>query len=293
MLQLLVDRRDDLELGQIIPVGDLFDVIADGDEPVLGGDAHPLRQRQAALQAEASAASGATTWCDLGEHSYRRCRPGAKARALRNDARLIKTLLLSALVPEVDSLKALTAQRLAALNHGTIRSPIPGRETQDVLRKCRRMGCRHRRDQGHRRHQLPDLDPGHRRRHRAHRAGLPPPARQPGNRRRRVREMLFEQLGVTDTNDLFATYAVLWRGKQRGRGAVRERPRDVGRKAARAPGTWTVVIDFRSTTRSPGRRLGPSGRLSRRRHRRRWWMPSFSAPRRSVIWAVWRCWTTY
>jgi hypothetical protein len=33
MLQLLVDRLDDLELGQIIPVGDLFDVIADGNEP--------------------------------------------------------------------------------------------------------------------------------------------------------------------------------------------------------------------------------------------------------------------
>ena len=32
---------------------------------------------------------------------------------------------------------------------------------------------------------------------------------------RRVREMLFEQLGVTDTNDLFATYAVLWRGTKR------------------------------------------------------------------------------
>ena len=34
-------------------------------------------------------------------------------------------------------LKGLTAQRLAALNHGTFRSPIPGREAQDVLRKCR------------------------------------------------------------------------------------------------------------------------------------------------------------
>lgn len=33
MLQLLVDRRDDLELGQIIPVGDLWDVIVEGDEP--------------------------------------------------------------------------------------------------------------------------------------------------------------------------------------------------------------------------------------------------------------------
>ena len=37
MLQLLVDRRDDLELGQLIPVGDLYDVIAEGDEPFSEG----------------------------------------------------------------------------------------------------------------------------------------------------------------------------------------------------------------------------------------------------------------
>lgn len=51
--------------------------------------------------------------------------------------RLLKTLLLSALVPEVESLKALTGPRLAALNHGTFRSPIQGREGADILRKCR------------------------------------------------------------------------------------------------------------------------------------------------------------
>src|SRR5919106_466555 len=33
MLQLLVDRRDELELGMVIPVGDLWDVISEGDEP--------------------------------------------------------------------------------------------------------------------------------------------------------------------------------------------------------------------------------------------------------------------
>ena len=59
------------------------------------------------------------------------------AKDRRNDGRLLKTLLLGALVPAVESLKGLTAQRLAALIHGTFRSPIPGREAQDVLRKCR------------------------------------------------------------------------------------------------------------------------------------------------------------
>ena len=32
MMQLLVDQRDTLQLGEIVPVGDLFDVIAHGDE---------------------------------------------------------------------------------------------------------------------------------------------------------------------------------------------------------------------------------------------------------------------
>ena len=32
MLQLLVDQRDTLKVGDLVPVGDLFDVIAEGDE---------------------------------------------------------------------------------------------------------------------------------------------------------------------------------------------------------------------------------------------------------------------
>jgi hypothetical protein len=56
---------------------------------------------------------------------------------LRNDARLLKTLLLAALVPEVEALRALTAARLAALNHGSVVSPIPGREGGAVLGKLR------------------------------------------------------------------------------------------------------------------------------------------------------------
>ncbi len=60
-----------------------------------------------------------------------------KRTAFRNDDRLVKTLLLSALVPEVESLRGLTAGKLAALNHGTIKSPIPGQEAAEVLRRCR------------------------------------------------------------------------------------------------------------------------------------------------------------
>ena len=60
------------------------------------------------------------------------------AQRFRNDDRLLKTLILSALAPEVEALHALTSSRLAALNHGTVRSPIPGQENQIVLQRCRK-----------------------------------------------------------------------------------------------------------------------------------------------------------
>ena len=110
MLQLLVDRRDDLELGQIIPVGDLFDVISDGDEPFSAGmrfhfdNAKRLYKQKLLPYLERQ---HGVTW----ENIVIGNADPAKAKILRNDARLIKTLLLSALVPEVESLKALTAPR--------------------------------------------------------------------------------------------------------------------------------------------------------------------------------------
>src|SRR5207249_12159680 len=61
-----------------------------------------------------------------------------QARAFRANTRLLQTLLLAALTPEVRSLKALTPSRLAALNHGSIRTPIPGQEAQEVLSRIRR-----------------------------------------------------------------------------------------------------------------------------------------------------------
>ena len=47
------------------------------------------------------------------------------------------TLVLSALAPEAETLRALTARRLASLNYGTIKVPIPGGESQLVEQRCR------------------------------------------------------------------------------------------------------------------------------------------------------------
>ncbi len=243
MLQLLVDRRADLELGQLIPVGDLYDAIAEGDEPFSEGmRLHfenakrlynqrllPMLERQHNVTWEAIKLGQAET---------------AAARNLRNDARLLKTLLLGALVPEVESLKALSAQRLAALNHGTFRSPIPGREAQDVLRKCRDWAgeigeIKITEDQN------PiisiqvtgiDIEPILR----AAEAND-----NPGNRRKRIREALFKELAIVDTGDLFNSYGFNWRGTRREVELLYENVREMTDDRLRGrSGTWTVVLDF-------------------------------------------------
>jgi hypothetical protein len=67
---------------------------------------------------------------------------------------LVKTLLLAALVPEVECLKGMTAARLVALNHGTIKAPIPGQETGLALKKLKDWAA----DVGEIRLQEPDQD---------------------------------------------------------------------------------------------------------------------------------------
>lgn len=243
MLQLLVDRRADLELGQLIPVGDLYDAIADGDEPFSEGmrlhfeNAKRLYNLRLLPMLERH---HGVTWDSI---KLGQADPTA-AKNLRNDARLLKTLLLGALVPEVESLKGLTAQRLAALNHGTFRSPIPGREAQDVLRKCRDWAgeigeIKITEDQN------PvisiqvtgvDIEPILRAAEANDNAG---------NRRKKIRETLFEQLGIQDAGALFTTYEFVWRGTRREVELLYENVREMSDDRLRGrSGAWSVVIDF-------------------------------------------------
>jgi len=243
MMQLLVDRREDLELGQLIPVGDLYDAISEGDEPFSEGmRLHfdnakrlfnqrllPMLERQHNVTLES---------IKLGQAD-----PTA-AKNLRNDARILKTLLLGALVPEVESLKGLTAQRLAALNHGTFKSPIPGREAQDVLRKCRDWASeigeiKITEDQN------PvvsiqvtgvDIEPILRAAEANDNAG---------NRRKKIRESLFAELGIPDDGVLFTRYEFTWRGTHREVELLYENVREMTDDRLRGrPGAWTVVLDF-------------------------------------------------
>lgn len=276
MLQLLVDRRDDLELGQIIPVGDLWDVIVEGDEPF--SDAMRLhfdnakRLYNQKLVPVLERTHG-VSWEDLRSNSA----DPVRTRNFRNDARILKTLLLAALVPEVEALKALTAQRLAALNHGSVKSPIPGREAQDVLKKCRdwagEVGELKITDE-----QNPvisiqvtgvDIEPivkgaeGH---------------DNTGNRRRKIREMLFAELGIPESNELFTRFSFWWRGTLRDVEVLYENVRELADDRLRGrEGAWTVILDFPfdEPNRTPADDIARLDRYTGEGSQTLVWLPAF------------------
>ena len=243
MMQLLVDRREDLELGQLIPVGDLYDAISEGDEPFSEGMRLHFDNAKRLYNQRLLPMLEAQHQVTLDAIKLGQADPTA-ARNLRNDARLLKTLLLAALVPEVESLKGLTGARLAALNHGTFKSPIPGREAQDVLRKCRdwssQIGEIKVTDD-----QNPvvsiqvtgvDIEPILRAAESIDNAG---------NRRKKIRESLFSELRIPDDGALFTNYSFTWRGTHREVELLYENVREMTDDRLRGrSGAWTVVLDF-------------------------------------------------
>jgi hypothetical protein len=245
MLQLLVNQRAGLELGDIMPVGDLFDVIVEGDEPFTQAmrinfdNAKKLYRQKLLPMLEQE--HGVTAQ-DVKEARV----DAAVTQRFRNDDRLLKTLILSALAPEVEALRALTPIRLAALNHGTVRSPIPGQESQIVLNKCRHWAA-----------QVGEIKISDDERNPVvslHIVGIDTDGiladaqgfDSYGNRIRKLRSLLNEQLGIAENGGLFLPrYEALWRGTRRACeilfGNVRELPLDSLRAQE---GLWRVVIDF-------------------------------------------------
>jgi hypothetical protein len=280
MLQLLVDRRNDLELGQLIPVGDLWDAIAEGDEPFSEAmrahfeNAKRLYTQRLLPMLEAR---HGTTWeaIKLGQAD------ATAAKNLRNDARLLKTLLLAALVPEVESLKALTAQRLAALNHGTFRSPIPGQEAQQVLSKIRNWAG----DVGE--IKVTD-DPNPLVSIQITGVDLEPVLAaastndNPGNRKKKIRELLFEQLAIHDSGGLFTTYEFGWRGTQREVEVLYENVREMTDDTLKGrSGAWSVILDFPfdEPNRTPNDDLARLNDYRGGSTRTLVWLPAFLGPR--------------
>ena len=130
---LLSWRRDTLTVGDLVPVGDLYDVIA-GEEETYGVESFSDELKRHFDRARALYRNKLRPML-LSQHGLTEAQADALADShpLHTDDRLAKTLLLAALAPETEPLRDLTVRRLAALNHGTIKSPIPGEERAAVL----------------------------------------------------------------------------------------------------------------------------------------------------------------
>lgn len=242
MMQLLVDHRHTLKLGDLVPVGDLFDVIAHGDEAFSQDMAihfdNAKRLYHQKLLPELEKQHGRRE--DLEKLPV----DDPKRGAFRDDDRLVKTLLLSALVPEVESLRGLNAERLAALNHGTIRTPIPGHEGQEVLRRCRNWAA----TVGEIRIgeesnptisvQLSGVDTD----------GIIGQAEREdnqGNRIRRVRQMLFEQLGIEGEGEFEQHHSFVWKNTPRSCVVLFRNIRDLpDASLENRDEDWKLVVDF-------------------------------------------------
>ena len=282
MLHLLVERRETLALGEIVPVGDLFDAIAEGDEPFTEGTRHHFEQVRRLYRSKLLPLIERQRGVTKAEAAARPAEDGA-ARAFRADDRLVKTLLLAALTPEVEVLKHLTAARLAALNHGSVRTPIEGREGPEVLRRCRAWAA----EAGEVRIgddpanptialQLSAVDTE---------AILANADRHdsPGNRRRKVRDVLFSELGIEDRDELLLHHVFPWRGVERRFEVLVANVRELPNESLATRGDGRkVVVDFPFD--DPGRAASDDrARLEHYREqgkpaRTLVWLPSFLGP---------------
>ncbi|NEQ32659.1 MAG: phage resistance protein [Leptolyngbya sp. SIO4C5] len=243
MMQLLVDHRETLTVGDIIPVGDLFDVVAHGDEAFSPEIAihfnNAKRLYQQKLLPELEKSHGRL------EELEKLPLDDPSRVTFRNDDRLVKTLLLSALVPEVESLRGLNAERLTSLNHGTIKSPIPGRESQLVLQRCRnwaasvgeiRIGDEMRNPSIS--VQLSGVDTD---------TILKQAEREDnrGNRLRLIRDMVYSQLEIQGEDQFEQYHDLIWKNTKRACvvifGNIRELPEG---SMENLDDRWKVIIDY-------------------------------------------------
>jgi hypothetical protein len=242
--QLLSRRRDELRLGDIVGVGEIWDVVLESPEPfsaALAAQADQARRlyreklRPMLLQEQGL---DETTARDLPwSHPFR-----------AND-RLLKTLLIAALVPHAEPVRELTVSRVAALNHGSVRTRIAGNETAQLLQRLHawssKVGEIKVGDDPH--------DPT---------VGIAlsgvdvesvldraKTADSDGARRQKVRELLFAQLEIDDTRlPGHITTTFRWRGTTRTAevrfGNVRDE-QDLTDGGLRPSGDgWCVVLDF-------------------------------------------------
>lgn len=265
LMEILVEHTGDLMIGEVVRVGDLFDVLAAGQDSADGVmrarfDAAkqiyryqflPLIQRQ-------NGTDNATRCQRVRNDSIRLGCSGCPERACRSDNRLIKTLLVAALVPEVDAVKDLSASRIVQLNHGSLKVPIPGTEASLVAQKLRGWAA-----------EVGQLQVGNeadpRVRLRLEGVDLGPILERArhldsaGARQRVLRDLLFEAMGLEKVLEKGKAHKVEWRGTDRAGLVYFGNVRTMSPEYLRCgeDEDWRLVIDYPFDDRE----FGPSDDL--------------------------------
>lgn len=261
LMELLVHHLPDLPTGRVVPVGDAFDALAESgdpiDDPVMKARFDRARDlyREGFLplirRTHGTDSSEACQRMQEG-HDRRLGCSGCPQTQCRNDNRLVKTLLMAALVPEAKPFKGLTIKQLVHLNHGTIASPIPGAEMQVAAQRLRewssQVGALRLGDQAD-----PEVS--------LHLAGvdLQPiiaqaaDVNQSGQRKQMMRRLLFQALGVQADGSIVELDAPFHGTRRRGRiryGNVREM--DDGALTCPDHLEWQVILDYPFDERGHG-----------------------------------------
>ncbi|MFD3683896.1 DUF6079 family protein [Nocardiopsis sp. NPDC058631] len=128
LLQLLVQHRSTLPVGQMVPLGAVFDVLFDGEE-------RPFTDKFSVEYAKIRTfyRTKVRPWLLNRNGTSEAEVHGLDVRApFRREDLLVKTLLLSALTPHVPALKDFTAGRAIALNQGIVKARRSGQDVAAV-----------------------------------------------------------------------------------------------------------------------------------------------------------------
>jgi len=256
LTELLVEHVEDLQVGDMVGVGDLFDVIAGGDDSTDGimrsrfASAKQLYAYQFLPMIQKENGTSTPERCQRlrPDHAARIGCSNCPERQCRAENRLVKTMLIASLVPERPSFKGLSASKLVQLNHGSLRAPIPGTEVNVVVQKLRHWASSGTIAQLHLGTQsdpvvslqLEGVDP----------APILEQARQfdtPGARQKVLRDVLFAALGIEGVQDWGKDHVIKgWRGTDR-LGHIRfGNVRRMSAEQLQCPEghDWRLIIDY-------------------------------------------------
>lgn len=136
LTNLLVNYLPDFQMGSVVPVGDLFDVVVHGQASDISSIQHVYEQARQTYENDLlphirkKNKTDSAERCQLLRESFDGARgcSGCAEKSCRTQTRIAKTVLLQGIAPNAAALKNLTAQKIVALNSGTLTSKIPNQE---------------------------------------------------------------------------------------------------------------------------------------------------------------------